>query len=111
MSDVVVVSETAVEVVTELGQPDVVIETEEEFFIITEAIQGPEGPSAAQSYQHVQVTPQLVWTVQHNLGYRPAGVSVTDDQGRRRQPDTHHVNVNLMTLTFAEPTPGYADLS
>jgi len=41
---------------------------------------GPRGPAgAAGSYLYAQVEPATVWTIEHDLGYDPAGVVVISD--------------------------------
>ena len=72
---------------------------------------GPPGPDAITSATHTQINPAQVWTCVHNLGYRPAGVRVTDDQGNIRYPSVQHLNNNTTLLTFAGPTAGVADFS
>jgi len=84
-----------------MTQPDeyenvnVIIEQDEVLLIeLNEGLVGPPGPqgttgdkgdigptgSTTGSYKHTQTNPAVVWTVQHNLGFRPAPV-VTDFSG------------------------------
>lgn len=72
-----------------------------------QGIQGLPGlaGSAPQAYRHTQTIPSQVWTVQHNLGYNPAGIWVKDDLGRRRFPAVDYISVNVLLLTFSEPVP------
>lgn len=82
---------------------------------------GPQGPpgssgSAPVSYRHVQSTPASVWTVVHNLGYRPGGIYVEDSANSQLAPRVAHVDVNTLTLSFfangiAVATGGEADIS
>lgn len=44
---------------------------------------GPAGPAGTvdnAAYMHVQNTPSSVWTIQHNLGFRP-NVTVLNEEG------------------------------
>ena len=52
----------------------------------------------------------MVWTVSHNLGYRPA-VSVQDYGGTTIEGAVNHVDVNNLTISFTEVVSGYAYLS
>jgi hypothetical protein len=72
---------------------------------------GPPGPSgvAAVSYTHTQVAPALVWTVQHNLGYYPAGFSIQADgipATSEMEAIVTQVSTSVALLTFLDPTTG-----
>jgi len=41
-----------------------------------------------------------VWTVNHNLGYEPAGVFVTDSGGTEWIGEVEHIDANTLTITF-----------
>lgn len=78
-------------------------------------VPGPQGPpgapgSAPQAYEHDQVTPATVWTVVHNLGYRP-NVLVKDSAGTTQLGETDHVSINELTITFLAAFGGKAYLS
>lgn len=69
--------------------------------------QGPPGPAGENGgYTHTQVTPSLVWTVQHGLGYRPGGIDTGDVEGV-----VTHVSDAVLLITFLEPTAGLAHVS
>jgi hypothetical protein len=80
---------------------------------------GPEGPqgepgapgSAPQSYVHTQSTPAAVWTINHNLGYRPGGILIEDSGGNTWIGDVDHVDDNTLTVTFTAAFGGFAYLS
>ncbi|GEM_PF-6125020 len=82
---------------------------------------GPQGPpgtpgSAPQAYRHVQSTPASLWTVNHNLGYRPGGIFVVDSTGAEQHGRVTHIDVNTLTIEFfANGAPvamgGEADIS
>lgn len=73
---------------------------------------GPQGSPGLDSghYRHVQPTPSTLWTVQHNLGYRPA-VSVQDSAGTVVYGDIEHIDTNTLTVAFTSAFSGYADVS
>lgn len=62
------------------------------------------------SYEHTQVTPSTVWTMQHNLGYRPAGFRFITDQDGWVEEDSiaySSTSVAVATFTFAYSGTGY----
>jgi hypothetical protein len=66
----------------------------------------PATPGAGHT--HIQTVAATVWTVNHNLGYRPlvqAYDVAGDDLGSL---DFKHVSINQLTLTFAAATSGEA---
>lgn len=73
---------------------------------------GPPGPAGVDSgsYRHVQSVPAATWTIQHNLGYRPA-VSVEDSAGTVVYGEINYTDENNLTLTFRAPFGGAANLS
>lgn len=74
-------------------------------------LQGTTGPSGG-SYEHTQVTPGTVWTIQHNLGYRPAGLHIITDAGDEVEPASWaYSSADITVLTFTESYSGTAYLS
>lgn len=73
---------------------------------------GPQGPAGLDSghYRHVQPTPATLWSVQHDLGYRPA-VSVQDSAGSVVYGDVEYLDANNLTITFTFAFSGFADVS
>lgn len=66
----------------------------------------------AGAYEHVQVNPLEVWTVQHNLGYRPAGLHIITDDGDEVDPASlAYSSDTVAVITFTEPYSGTAYLS
>lgn len=51
-------------------------------------------------YRHVQGTPASIWTVQHNLGYFPGGISVRDSGGDIRVGRVEYVDRNTVEISF-----------
>lgn len=75
------------------------------------AIIGPPGPSgtAGGRYIHTQSSPLAIWTVPHNLGFRP-DVTITTIGGQEVWGgEVLHLSFNTLTLTFDVPFVGYAD--
>lgn len=74
--------------------------------------EGPQGPAGGTSgfYFHTQGAASNVWTITHNLGYRPNFVAIDsiNDQilGVPSYPD-----LNTLVLTFSVPVSGTAALS
>lgn len=62
------------------------------------------------SYEFVQPMAQSVWTVDHNLGYRPASVSVfsLDYSSQFDEFAVQHVSTNQLLISMDVPTAGRA---
>lgn len=74
------------------------------------------GGVGVSSHRHVQSPSAAVWTVNHNLGYRPGGIYVEDSSHREMRPRVEHINANTLTLSFfvngiPAATGGEADIS
>lgn len=63
------------------------------------------------SYTHIQSVASPVWTVNHNLGYRPGGISVVDSAETQVIGDIDYVSDNILTITFNGGFSGKAYLS
>ena len=80
--------------------------------------QGPQGPpgegsgggEGAQFYVHTQMVASNVWTVNHNLGYRPA-VTVYDTAPDQVFGEITHIDPNSLTITFSDAISGTAYMS
>ena len=74
---------------------------------------GPAGPAGASggTYTHVQSSPSTTWTVVHNLGYFPGGVSVIDSAGTKVYGDITHSSNNQLVVNFSAGFSGKAYLS
>jgi hypothetical protein len=57
---------------------------------------------------HPQVTPAATWSITHNLGRKPHGVTIYVD-GELVDTDVH-VDETYVVLTFHEPTAGEAHI-
>lgn len=74
---------------------------------------GPTGPAGVGggNYTHIQSAPSTTWTVVHNLGYHPGGVSVIDSAGTKVYGDVTHSSVNQLVINFSAGFSGKAYLS
>lgn len=63
---------------------------------------GPPGPQGVGggTYVHTQSSASATWTVIHNLGYFPGGVSVVDSAGSKVYGDVTHTSVNQLVINF-----------
>ena len=87
--------------------------TEPEVTVIGSAAVGPRGLSgnaAVQSYVHTQDIPSDTWTIEHNLGFRPA-VTVVDSTHRVVEGGVEYVNNETVVASFEAAFGGYAYLS
>ena len=62
------------------------------------------------SYTHTQNALLSVWTITHNLSFKP-NVVITDYNGNVLEGDIAYVSNNQITVTLSEPHIGYAYLS
>ncbi len=61
-------------------------------------------------YVHEQVDPSATWTIDHNLGARPAAVSVFDTNDDEWEGDISHPTLNRTVITFSAAFAGTATL-
>jgi hypothetical protein len=73
---------------------------------------GPAGPpgNGEVQYTHTQAVASATWTVNHNLGYRPA-VSVLSVGGALMLAEVIHISANQAQVFFDSPTAGQAACS
>lgn len=86
-----------------------VIEPPAGLFAAIAGLQGPAGapgPSGTH-YQHTQAAAASVWTINHNLGYRPA-VSLLTPGGVVMLAEVVHASVNQALAYFDNPVAGLA---
>jgi len=72
---------------------------------------GGSSPPPVLGYRHQQVAPASEWLIVHGLGFRPAGVQVTDDTGVDVLGVVTNPDLNTTVIAFAVPLAGSADLS
>ena len=61
-------------------------------------------------HDHVQTVAAAVWSIAHNLGFRPT-VSVCTDGGVGRLADVRHLSTINLEIHFKKPETGTAHLS
>ena len=76
------------------------------------ALQGPPGPQGppgdgASTFEHTQATADSTWTVNHNLGFRPA-VTVLSPGGLEMLAEVLHTSLNQALVYFDAPKAGNA---
>jgi hypothetical protein len=73
------------------------------------AVLAPPGPPGAgvMRYEHQQVSPLAVWTVNHNFGYRP-DVTLYSAGGMQVEAEILHTSLNQAIATFDIPFSGMA---
>jgi hypothetical protein len=72
---------------------------------------GPPGPSQTVAYRHVQATAATVWTIAHDLSFRP-NVTAIDSTGREMWPGAvDYPSAITVQLTFSAAVGGEAYLS
>lgn len=74
---------------------------------------GRDGAGVANlSASFVQASPSGTWSVAHNMGYNPAGVTVQDHLGSTIEYDTlAYVDINNLVMTFSAEISGEVWLS
>jgi hypothetical protein len=75
--------------------------------------QGPQGiPGETQPvfYKHTQNAVSYIWTITHNLGYKPS-VTTTDTADFTVEGTIQYINNDSLTVTFTEAFTGFAYLS
>lgn len=65
---------------------------------------------SGSAYLHTQTVPAAVWTINHNLGTRPA-VAILDAGGNEIEADVTHLSMNQLVIRFAIPIAGVARLT
>lgn len=72
---------------------------------------GPAGPSGADqdSFNFVQATPAMQWSISHNLGRRPI-VELLSAGGMEIDADVVHLSADQVLVNFVIPTAGSARL-
>lgn len=102
--------------VVRIGQKTVVLSPETPRTVVEVSDIGLPGPKgdvgeSGGSYVHTQAVPSASWTVTHNLGYYPGGVSVIDSAGTKVYGDVTFVTENSLVVTFNAAFSGKAYIS
>jgi len=80
--------------------------------VLIPGIPGPAGPGGTggiAAYVHQQSTPATVWTINHNLGFRPS-VELYNSGMQEIDADIAHPSINQTVVTFNPATAGLARL-
>lgn len=73
---------------------------------VIQGAKGEPGTGSSAGYTFTQASPLSTWTVNHNLGYRPAAVSVLSPGGVEVEAACTHTSDNQFVITFALPYSG-----
>ena len=76
---------------------------------VTATTAGPQGP-AGVGYLHQQTSASTTWTINHNLGFRPA-VELFDSGNQEIEGDVAHPSINQAIITVNPSTAGSARLT
>ena len=63
------------------------------------------------AFQHTQGVAASSWTITHNLGYEPGGVTVTDSAGTTVIGTIQHTSTNQIVVSFSSAFAGKAFIS
>ena len=69
-----------------------------------------DGADEAPSYTHTQSIASAVWTIAHNLGFKPS-VELLDTGSQEIEGDVVHLSQNVCIAYFTTPTAGFARLN
>jgi hypothetical protein len=70
---------------------------------------GGGGGGGTSAYVHQQLTPAGIWTINHNLGFRPS-VELLDSGGQEIDGEVSHPTVNQTVVALSPATAGLARL-
>lgn len=99
-------------------QKNQIVVTEEESTVVIESLtgaiativtQGPQGPPGGAAIVYQQAAPATVWTINHNLGYRPS-VELLDAGSQEIDGDIAHPSINQTIVTLNPASAGLARL-
>lgn len=77
---------------------------------VTAITVGPQGPAGSGAFVYTQSTPATTWTINHNMGFKPA-VELLDSGSQEIDGDVTHVSVNQTVVTLTPATAGVARLT
>ena len=76
---------------------------------VTAITEGPQGPAGGSAFVYQQSTAAAVWTINHNLGYRPS-VELLDAGSQEIDGEVAHPSVNQTVVTLNPASAGLARL-
>jgi hypothetical protein len=105
----------------EIDQDNVTVNIEENPVEVTVGFSGPQGPKGDKgdpgevqfsdlSYVHNQVSPEAIWTINHNLGFIP-NITVVESSGDVVEGSYNYSSASTVVLTFIGAFSGKAYLS
>lgn len=106
--EVIEASPVTVEVIEDSGVQVVEIDRPTAVDVVEVIHPGPQGP-AGQVYVHQQSTAAAVWTINHNLGFRPS-VELLDSGSQEIDGQIAHPSVNQTVVTLQPASAGIARL-
>lgn len=71
----------------------------------------PAIPTSSITHVHTQATASASWTITHNLGYYPGGVSIVDSAGSKVYGDVTFISENQLVINFSSAFGGKAYIS
>ncbi len=115
MADTVVRVQQTMSVVRSNGVPAIVRTQTAVPRVVRVGVPGPQGAPGASGaggagYIHTQATPALTWTINHNLGFRPA-VAVFNSGSVQVNAEVQHLSEHQTLVSFVLPTAGFARLN
>jgi hypothetical protein len=78
--------------------------------VVDVAVAGVQGPPSTGGIDYTQASPAAVWTIAHNLGFRPAVATFTPG-GLAMLGSVLHLSDDVLQITFTQPTVGFARLN
>jgi hypothetical protein len=102
--------------VVRIGQKTVVLSPETPRTVVEVSdigLPGPKGDAGISGghYVHTQSVPSASWTITHDLGYYPGGVSIVDSGGTKVYGDVTFISQSTLVVTFNAAFSGKAYLS
>lgn len=76
---------------------------------VTAVTQGPQGPPGGAAFVYQQTAPATVWTINHNLGYKPS-VELLDSGSQEIDGAVAHPSDNQTVVTLNPASAGLARL-
>lgn len=70
---------------------------------------GENSIAGLSAYVHNQITPSTIWTINHNLGYKPS-VELMDSGSQEIDGEVSHPTINQTIVTLQPATAGIARL-
>lgn len=97
----------ALHLTDEEGESLVVEVSSVSLVFVETGIPGPAGPGAGR-YTHTQSSPSALWTVNHNLGYKPSAVRILSVGGLELIAAVLDISDDQLQVSFSTPTAGSA---